>query len=120
MPGHGLDNPQSERAPRPEGPRAADRKGPGNVSEQTLSLRERNESYSAIARRLGLRRATDAHHAFIRALSSRTGEEQREMVAREQARLDLLESRVRARDAAEPETMERRVRAIEKLRAALP
>jgi hypothetical protein len=97
-----------------------DRRGPGNVSEQALTLRERNASYSAIAQRLGLRRALDAHQAFIRAVNARSGEEQRNLVAREHARLDQLETRIRTRDEAEPEKMQRRVQAIAKLRAALP
>jgi hypothetical protein len=120
MPRREFDKSRSDRAPRQDGPRSMDRRTPTNVSEQALTLRERNASYSAIAQRLALRRAVDAHQAFIRAVNSRTGEEQRHLVANEQARLDLLESRIRARDAADPEKMQRRVQAVAKLRAALP
>jgi hypothetical protein len=91
-----------------------------NVDEQVLALREANSSYSSIARRLSLRRATDAHRAFIRAVGSRSGEEQRTLVASEQTRLNTLEARIRDRDAADPEKLERRLQAVAKLRAALP
>jgi hypothetical protein len=97
-----------------------DRRTPTKVSEQALTLREGNASYSAIARRLSLRRAVDAHQAFIRAVNARTGDEQALLVANEQARLDLLETRIRERDAADPEKIQRRVEAVSKLRAALP
>jgi hypothetical protein len=120
MPRREFGSSHSDRAPRSDGPRSMDRRQPSNVSEQVLALREGNASYSAIARQLALRRAVDAHKAFIRAIGSRTGEEQRHLVAKEQARLDLLESRIRTRDAADPEKMERRVQAVDKLRAALP
>jgi hypothetical protein len=120
MPRRQFENQQSDRAPRQDRPASSERRGPGNVSEQTLSLRERNESYSAIAQRLGLRRARDAHQAFIRAVNSRSGDEQRDLVARENARLDVLEARIRSRDATDPEKMERRVKALENLRRALP
>jgi hypothetical protein len=91
-----------------------------NVDEQVLNLRERNASYSTIARQLTLPRATDAHRAFIRAVSSRSGEEQEQLVANERARLDDLELRIRQRDAEEPEKLERRLRALGNLRTALP
>jgi hypothetical protein len=119
MPRHDLDGSRSERSPRPDRPRS-DRGPAGNVSEQVLRLREGDASYSAIARQLSLRRAVDAHKAFIQAVGARTGDEQRNLVAREQSRLDQLATRVRTRDAAEPEKMARRLEAVEKLRAALP
>jgi hypothetical protein len=119
MPRREFDSSRSDREPRPERPRSTDRRAP-SVSEQALALREGNASYSAIAQRLALRRAMDAHKAFIRAVNSRTGEEQRHLVAREQARLDMLESRIQTRDAADPEKMQRRIEAVAKLRAALP
>jgi hypothetical protein len=120
MPRREFDGSHSDRPPRPEGQRSMDRRPQGNVSEQVLMLREGNASYSAIARQLALRRAMDAHKAFIRAVGARSGEEQRHLVAKEQARLDVLETRIRARDAADPVKMQRRVEALEKLRAALP
>jgi hypothetical protein len=121
MPRNGPETARSTGERRPERPmRSADRKRPANVDEQALSLREADASYSKIARRLELRRATDAHRAFIRAVGARTGEEQRLLVANEQGRLDKLETRIRARDAQDTEKLERRLAAVAKLRASLP
>lgn len=117
-------DPTRSREPRSGG--GQERSGPRerrpavNVDEQALSLREANASYSTIARRLGLKRATDAHRAFIRAISSRSGEEQQTLVAHEHARLDRLEVRIRDRDAAAPDKIEHRLLAVGRLRAALP
>ncbi len=108
------------RGPRPERPRSGERRMAVSVDEQVLALRERNASYSTIARHLTLPRATDAHRAFIRAVSSRSGDEQQQLVANERARLDELELRIRGRDAEDPEKLERRLRALGNLRTALP
>ncbi len=108
------------RGPRPERPRSGERRTAVNVDEQALALRERNASYSTIARQLTLPRATDAHRAFIRALSSRSGDEQQQLIASERARLDQLELRIRERDAGDPEKLDRRLRALGNLRTALP
>jgi hypothetical protein len=108
------------RKPRPEQDRRRGRGARIDVDEQALQLREANASYSRIASRLSLRRATDAHGAFIRAVKSRSGEEQRTLVASEQARLNALEERIRSRDAAEPEKLQRRLEAVARLREALP
>lgn len=83
-------------------------------------MREAGVPYSTIARRLELHRATDAHGAFIRAVRSRAGDEQQRLVTNERARLDELEVRIRERDASQPEKLERRLLAVENLRAALP
>jgi hypothetical protein len=64
-------------------------------------------------------RATDAHRAFVRAMRSRDGEEHKRLVANEHSRLDVLELRIRDRDAAQPEKVERRLLAVATLRAAL-
>jgi hypothetical protein len=90
------------------------------VDEEALELRKRGASYSNIARRLELPRAINAHQAFIRALRSREGEELQGLVAAEGVRLDQLEARIRERDAAAPEKMERRLKAVEVLRSDLP
>jgi hypothetical protein len=87
------------------------------VDEEALALREEGASYSAIARRLELSRAVDAHAAFIRALRLRTGDEREQVISREHVRLDLLEVRIRERDAAQPEKLARRLTALETLRA---
>lgn len=96
------------------------RRPPGKtVDEQALELREGGASYSAIARRLELHRAGDAHGAFLRALKSRNDEEREQLIVSEQGRLDTLEKRIRERDAAVPEKLARRLGALESLRTAL-
>jgi hypothetical protein len=82
-------------------------------------LRDRGLTYSAIARSLGIRRAVDAHAAFLRALKQRLGDERANLAQREVARLDQLETRIRTRDAADPPKMERRLVALAKLREPL-
>lgn len=72
-----------------------------------------------MARSLGLKRAVDAQAAFLRALRRREGDERNGLVERENARLVQLEERIRTRDAADPEKMERRLQALTKLRDAL-
>jgi hypothetical protein len=96
------------------------RRPPGKtVDEQALELREGGASYSAIARRLELHRAGDAHGAFLRALKSRNDEEREQLIVSEQGRLDTLEKRIRERDAAVPEKLARRLGALESLRTSL-
>ena len=96
------------------------RRPPGKtVDEQALELREGGASYSAIARRLELHRAGDAHGAFLRALRLRNDTEREVLIANERERLDTLEKRIRDRDAALPEKLERRLGALESLRTAL-
>lgn len=65
---------------------------------------------------MGFKRAVDAQAAFLRALRQRDGDERSRLVQRESDRLDKLETRIRTRDATEPEKMERRLVALEKLR----
>lgn len=103
-----------ERHDRPTS-RPTQRSG-GHSDEKALALRDSGQTYAAVARSLGLKRATDAQAAFLRALRSREGEERRHLVEREFVRLDELEARIRARDAAEPEKLERRLQALAKLR----
>lgn len=82
-------------------------------------MRETGASYSAIARRLELGRATDAHQAFVRAVNGLSGEERERVVKNESQRLDELEDRIRERDAADQEKVERRLLAVVQLRTAL-
>jgi hypothetical protein len=89
------------------------------IDEQALELREGGASYSAIARRLELRRAGDAHGAFLRALKTRSLDDRQQLIVSEQERLDKLELRIRERDAALPEKLERRLGALESLRTSL-
>jgi murein L,D-transpeptidase YcbB/YkuD len=72
-----------------------------------------------VARSLGLKRAADAHAAFLRALRRRQGVERDGLIERETARLLQLETRIRTRDAEAPEKMERRLVALTKLREGL-
>lgn len=89
------------------------------IDREALELRETGASYSAIARNLELGRATDAHRAFIRALHSLSGDERERVIKNEGQRLDKLETRIRDRDATQPEKIERRLLAVGELRAAL-
>lgn len=90
-----------------------------DIDAQVLALRESGSSYSAIARRLELGRATDAHQSFVRALGSRHGDDRRQLIENEEARLDLLERRIRDRDAADVTKVERRLVGVSKLREAI-
>jgi hypothetical protein len=83
-------------------------------------LRESGKSFSAIARTLGFDRATEAHRSFVRALGAREGDERRQLVKNEQARLDLLEQRIRERDAKDVTKLERRLLGVQRLREATP
>lgn len=89
------------------------------IDAQALALRQGGSSFCAIARRLELHRALDAHRSFIRALGAYTGNDRRQLVEGEEDRLDRLERRIRTRDAADPEKVERRLAGVGKLREAL-
>ena len=86
------------------------------MDEEVVTLRETGRSYAAVARSLGLKRSADAHASFVRALRSRPDGERVAMAQRESDRLDLLEIRIRDRDAADPTKLNRRLTALEKLR----
>jgi hypothetical protein len=106
----------AERPRRAERPRQPRR----DVDEEVVSLREKGESYSAVTRALGLKRAIDAQAAFVRAVRSRPDPERAGLSKRESLRLDQLEERIRSRDAEDPVKLERRLTALEALRQALP
>jgi hypothetical protein len=84
-----------------------------------LALRESGNSFSAIARSLGLERATEAHRSFVRAVETREGDERRQLIEREETRLDQLEQRIRTRDAADVQKLERRLLGVKKLRESI-
>jgi hypothetical protein len=90
-----------------------------DVDALVLSLREGGNSYSAIARRLELGRATDAHQSFLRAIRAHEGAERERLVKGEEARLDRLEQRIRHRDADAPDKIERRLTGVDKFREAI-
>jgi hypothetical protein len=64
-------------------------------------------------------RATEAHRSFVRALGTHEGDEHRQLVEHEEARLDQLEQRIRVRDAADATKLERRLQGVDKLRRAI-
>jgi hypothetical protein len=88
--------------------------------EQALSLRDTGRSFAAIASGLGLKRASDARAAFLRGLARQPEAERLALSQRELERLDKLETRIRDRDRDEPEKMERRLAALERMRETLP
>jgi hypothetical protein len=66
-----------------------------------------------------LKRATDAREAFLRGLRATLDDERALIAQREHQRLDELEARIRARDAAAPDKLERRLAALAMLRRGL-
>ena len=105
--------PERDRTPRRQ------RTANHDVDAQVLALREGGSSFSAIARRLELHRAVDAHRSFLRALTTYAGNDRKQLVDGEEERLDRLEKRIRTRDAADPEKLKRRLMAVDKLREAI-
>jgi hypothetical protein len=79
-------------------------------------LRDSGRSYAAVAKSLGFKRAIDARAAFLRAVGQRDADERDRLIQRESGRLDDLETRIRTRDAQEPEKMNRRLEALAKMR----
>jgi hypothetical protein len=117
---HANQRPRRTAQP-PERAGGSRRRSPsGDIDAQALSLRESGKSYSAIARTLGLDRATAAHRSYIRALGAREGDERRRLIKNEDGRLDELEQRIRQRDAGDVVKLERRLLGLEKLREAIP
>jgi hypothetical protein len=57
--------------------------------------------------------------AFLRALHQRPEAEKVDLITRERARLDQLETRIRDRDKDDPTRLDRRLIALEKLRSSL-
>ncbi len=96
------------------------RQASGDLDAQALTLRESGKSFSAIARLLGLERATEAHRSFVRALGAREGDERKQLIKNEEARLDQLEQRIRQRDAQDVAKVERRLLGVQSLREAIP
>jgi hypothetical protein len=84
-----------------------------------MALREQGRSFAAIARTLGFKRAADAREAFLRELRSRPQEERQPLVERELERLDKLETRIRTRDADEPDKLQTRLGALAAMRESL-
>ncbi|HXW79598.1 MAG TPA: hypothetical protein VEJ84_08865 [Acidimicrobiales bacterium] len=115
----GRDNrqaPYERERERDERSYQGPRQGRRNLDEEVVALRERGESYSAVARALGLKRAVNAHEAFVRAMRRLPEPERRALGRRESKRLDELEVRIRSRDADQPAKMERHLAALDALR----
>jgi len=90
-----------------------------SLDQEVVALRERGQSYSAVASALGIKRAVNAQEAFIRVMRSLPEKERTALRAREWARLDQLEVRIRTRDADQPVKMERHLVALEALRETM-
>ena len=90
-----------------------------NLDGEVVALRDRGQTYSAVARALGMKRAVNAQEAFLRAMRSLPEKEQKALHQRESDRLDQLEVRIRSRDAEEPAKMERHLVALEALRRTM-
>jgi DNA-directed RNA polymerase specialized sigma24 family protein len=101
-----------DRPPRPRQPRR-------DLDEEVVALREQGQSYSAVARTLGIKRAVDAQAAFIRAMRKLPDEQRKALYKRELGRLDQLEARIRSRDAGQPAKLERHLVALGALRDAM-
>ena len=115
-----LSRKRSASAPPERGGKSRTRRPPTQeVDAQVLVLRESGASFSAIARRLEMGRAIDAHRSFVRALGTHEGADHKKLVENEEARLDTLEQRIRDRDAADPSKIERRLLGLNKLREAI-
>jgi DNA-binding transcriptional MerR regulator len=120
MPRHTHAKPSQKRSePRDRKGSSSRRLPTQDLDAQVLSLREAGTSYSAIARRLELSRATDAHRSFIRALGAHDSAHRRQLVDNEVARLNQLEQRIRDRDAPDAAKIERRLRGVTNLREAV-
>ena len=90
-----------------------------DADEQALVLRSQSKSFAKIAESLGLGRADEANEAFNRALRRRPLEEQATIRAAENARLDRLQRAVTADEKRTREDIDRRLRAVERLRTRL-
>ena len=73
-----------------------------------------------VASSLGLKRASDARAAFLRALARQPDTERQRLRQRELERLDKLEARIRDRDSEQPEKRERRLAGLARMRETLP
>ena len=71
-----------------------------------------------MARTLGIKRAVDAQAACNRGMRKLPEEQRKALYQHETERLDQLEARIRSRDAAEPEKLERHLVALGALRDA--
>jgi len=87
--------------------------------DTALELRRSGRSFAAIAKKLGLTRASDANDAFNRALRTRPTDEQVVLREEESLRLDKLVTKVQSRKDLGQEDVDRQLRTITRLREAL-
>jgi hypothetical protein len=90
-----------------------------DTDEQALTLRSQSKGFGKIAKALGLRRASDANVAFNRALRLRPPEERATIRAEENRRLDRFAGAVTADASRSKEDVDKRMRAVERLRTRL-
>ncbi len=90
-----------------------------STDARALELRGQGKGLKAIARELGFQRVSEANAAFNRALRRRPVEEQAVIRAAEESRLDSLADAVRGKEELAQGDVDRRLRAIDRLRAAL-
>ncbi len=90
-----------------------------NIDEQALALRRKSTGFGKIATALGLKRAHDANEAFNRGLRLLNADEQATVRAEEGRRLDRLATAVSADSTRSKEEVDKRLRAIERLRNRL-
>lgn len=92
---------------------------PTEIDEHALVLRRQSKGFGKIAEALGLSRPNDANEAFNRALRRRPPEDQVTIRSEENGRLDRLRDAVSADDHRTKDEVDKRLRAIEGLRARL-
>ena len=90
-----------------------------DIDEQALTLRNQSKGFGKIAEALGLRRPSDANEAFNRALRRRPPEEQATIRGEENRRLNRLAGAIKADESRSQEDIDRRMRAVDRLRARL-
>ncbi|MEW6153849.1 MAG: hypothetical protein AB1673_07660 [Actinomycetota bacterium] len=90
-----------------------------DIDEQALELRGKSKGFGKISEALGLPRPNDANEAFNRALRRRSPDEQVKIRQQENARLDLLARSVSADSVRTQDEIDKRLRAIDRLRNRL-
>jgi hypothetical protein len=90
-----------------------------DVDSEVLRLRSVGRSFARISRDLELGRPIEAQHAFQRAIRRLPADERTQVTQQETSRLDRLAARVTADTERPAEDRDRRLAAIERLRASL-
>jgi len=90
-----------------------------SIDDRALELRRDGRSFAAIAKHLGLAKASEANEAFNRALRTRPSGQQAALRAEESLRLDKLVVKVQSRTDLDEDVVNRQLRAIARLRETL-